>query len=122
MIQFKGDKIGVFVETISGGISASFTPIFTVTVSEDKINLDLSSAAKSYYEFPKDLSVKEQVSYLLSCLTRAEMNEQTDMHKVINAFIDHTLEESTGLIIFTRTGYCVQEVPTEQCQPIPNSC
>lgn len=117
MIQLKGDKLDVFLESVSSAF-AKFEPLFSVTVTEDKINLQLSSLAKGYYELPENSSVKEQISYLLTCLTRAEIDEQTDMHKVVNAFIDHSLEKSTDQIIFTREGYRAEKEPAEQYQPI----
>lgn len=115
MIQFKGDKIDIFMESASGAF-LKFEPLFSVTVTGSKINLQLSSIAQGYYELPEDLSVKEQVSYLLTCLTRAEIDEQTDMHKVVNAFMEHSLEKATDLIIFTRTGYRADAEPVDENQ------
>lgn len=68
---------------------------------------------------PESLSVKEQIFYILVCLTRAKADEQTDMYKIISAFIDQSLAESTNLIIFTNNGYREQENLTEQCQKVP---
>lgn len=115
MIQFKGDKLDVLLESASGAF-LTFEPLFSVTVTGSKINLQLSPQAKRYYELPDDLSVKEQVSYLLTCLTRAEIDEQTDMHKVVNAFMEHSLEKATDLIIFTRTGYRADAEPVDEYQ------
>ncbi|MCC5013820.1 MULTISPECIES: hypothetical protein [unclassified Legionella] len=114
MIQFKGDKLDVLLESV-GGALLTFEPLFSVTVTGEKVSLQLSPIAKGYYELP-NLSVKEQISYLLTCLTRAEIDEQTDMHKVVNAFIDHSLEKSTDLIIFTRTGYRADAEPVDEYQ------
>jgi hypothetical protein len=49
--------------------------------------------------------------YLLNCITRTEINVQTEMHKFINAFIDQKSTDKTGYVLFNRDGSLQQENP-----------
>lgn len=100
LIQVKNNKMHICSEAI--GSQICFMPIVCVTVTDNEIDIELRSP--DYYQIPEDLSAREKVSYLITCITRAETGQETDMHKFVNAFFDKTLEESTCAVIFFRNG------------------
>lgn len=100
MIRIKDNKMNICAETI--GAMIMFSPVVTVTVTENAIDLQLMNPG--YYQFPEHLSARGKVSYIVTCMTRAEADKETDMHELVNAFFDNTMEGFSGSWIFSRDG------------------
>lgn len=100
LIQVTDNKMYICAEAI--GAQIFFMPVVTITVTDNEIDFQLMNPG--YYQYPENLSAREKISHIITCMTRAKTDEETDMHKFVNAFFDRTLGESTSFCIFSREG------------------
>lgn len=100
LIQVKDNKMYICTEAI--GSQTFFMPAVTVTVTDNVIDFEVMTPG--YYQYDENLSAREKISFIVTCMTRAEVDELTEMHKFVNSFFDKTLEESSCACIFSRDG------------------
>lgn len=115
LIQICNNRLDVLAEAIGSKMN-TFAPIFSITLTENTSTLDLSDTAASYYQIPKDESVKKQADYLINCITRCEEGKQNDMHIMINQFFDGVFTNITTIKFFSREGYLPENAESKHEQ------
>lgn len=102
-ILIKGNKLTVCTESFGQEIIPSFIPLFTLIKNNTKLQLNIRPFAVAQYDIPAELSIKEQVVYLLTCIGHNQTDVVTDMELLIDDFINSD-ERLDGETVFASNG------------------